>query len=192
MSTAPARKSGFYDNPRFEKIGGKFYAMAAASVNHSRVSDNITHMFKLYLKGRWCKSFSVVNVFLEDDNVIPDNMIVCDKDKIKPNGIHGAPDLVVEILSPSTARFDRDRKMKIYERGGVREYWLADPANKSIDVYVLENDHFVLSGMYAFEPDDGMSDYIPEEYRKKTEDVFTSRIFPDMEVRLEEVFEDVT
>jgi len=191
MSTATAMKLSFYDRPRFETIGGKVYAMAAASINHSRVSGNINLIFNQYLKGRRCETFSGADVFLESDNVIPDNMIVCDKDKIKPDGVHGAPDLVVEILSPSTARKDRDFKMKLYERGGVREYWLVDPANKSIEVYALENDRLELSGVYGIVPDEDLNKF-PEDYRIKPEDVFTSRIFPDMEVPLDEVFMNVT
>ena len=191
MSTTTASKLGFYDNPRFEIIGGEIYAMAAASINHSRVSVKINHIFQRYLSGRWCESFLEADVFLEGDNVIPDIMIVCDKDKIKPDGIHGAPDLVVEILSPTTARIDKDFKMKLYERGGIREYWLVDPANKVVDVYVLEDNRLVLSGVYGIIPDELLVKF-PEDYRRKPEDVFSSRIFPDMEVSLAEVFMHVS
>jgi len=72
-----------------------------------------------------------------DTVVQPDVFVVCDPDKIQDDGIHGAPDFVVEVLSDSTAYKDLTAKKSLYERAGVREYWLVDPHNGSVFPYVL-------------------------------------------------------
>lgn len=190
MSSSTARKLSFYDNPRFEKLDGKFYAMAAASINHCQVSGNIYHMLRHYLAGRRCRPFQEADVFLDDDNVIPDVMIVCDRDKIKPNGVYGAPDLIVEILSPTTIKRDKVQKMQLYERFAIKEYWLVDPASKTLELYVYNERCFELPQVYTIVPDEFL-DKFPEDYREKPDDTFFSPTFPDMEVRLEEVFLNV-
>lgn len=87
---------------REELIGGKIVMMSPAATNHNRISGNIYGIFWSYLKGKKCVPFGDgEKVFLtETDHYVPDFMVVCDRDKIKPDGVHGAPDLVVEILSP--------------------------------------------------------------------------------------------
>ena len=80
---------------------------------------------------------------------IPDFMVVCDPDKIKPDGVHGAPDLVVEVLSPSTARNDKTRKKDIYARCGVQEYWIVDPSGKSLEIYRTSGSEFMLYDVHA-------------------------------------------
>jgi Uma2 family endonuclease len=191
MGASTARNLNSYESIRFERIGSKIYAMAAASINHNRVMGKINGIFQKHLSGRKCESFLVSDVFLDDENVIPDVMIVCDKDKVKPRGVYGAPDLVVEILSPSTAHIDRSLKKTLYERSGVKELWLVDPSGKSIEVYVLENERYSLSSMYSIF-DDELIDHYPEDYRPpKTPETFNSPTFPDMEVSLVEVFSNV-
>jgi len=96
------------DKPYYEVLNGKIVAMASASVNHATVTINILSIFKRHFKGMFYRVFSEVDVFLSDkDTFIPDLMVVCKPDIIKRNGINGAPDLVVEVLSPSTIRYDR-------------------------------------------------------------------------------------
>ena len=80
----------------------------------------------------------------DEDYYIPDFMVVCDPDKIQPDGVHGAPDLVVEVLSPSTMNNDLGRKKDVYERAGVKEYWIVSPVEKAITVYRLQEGRFVL------------------------------------------------
>ena len=75
-------------------------------------------------------------------------MIVCDPNIRKKDGIHGAPDLVVEVLSPSTAHNDRFRKKEIYAKAGVKEYWIVDPLNCIIEVYLNQNSDLVLDRLY--------------------------------------------
>ena len=100
-----------------ELINGKVAAMShRPSVNHHQVSLNIASIFSRYLKGKICRPFGDgVDLYLtEKDRFIPDGMVICDPRKIKRNGVYGAPDLVVEILSPGTARNDRGYKKDAY------------------------------------------------------------------------------
>ena len=116
----------YQEEPREELLNGKIFMMASPSVNHSTVASNIYYAFRTYLKGKTCRAFNDgVDVYLtEDDRVIPDVMIVCNKNMIALDGIHGAPDLIVEVLSPSTAKNDRGYKKDLYEQSGVKEYWI--------------------------------------------------------------------
>ena len=110
----------YQEERREELIGGKVVMMSPASTNHTFVSGNIHGIFWHYLKGKKCTPISDGStVYLtDDDHFVPDFMVVCDPDKIKSDGIHGAPDLVVEVLSPSTMRNDKTRKKDVYARCG--------------------------------------------------------------------------
>ena len=93
------------DEPRTELIGGKVVAMSPRpATNHNRISWNLYGIFRDYLRGRRCEPFADgEDLYLsKTEHYIPDMMVVCDPDKIKPNGVYGAPDLVAEVLSPST------------------------------------------------------------------------------------------
>ena len=137
-----------------ELIDGKITAMSPVAPNHSLTAGNIYTIFKNHLKKRKCTPiFDGVMVYLtEDDRFIPDVMVVCDRDKIKADGVYGAPDLVVEVLSPSTAKHDRGRKKQVYEQCGVSEYWIVDPANKTLEQYLLQQGAFTLHEVYAIYP----------------------------------------
>ena len=115
-----------YEEERWEEvIDGKIMMMSPASLNHNRVVGNIFSLFNHYLKGRTCEAFSDgVALYLTDngDYYIPDVMVVCDPGKVKDDGVHGAPDLVVEILSPRTTKNDRGRKKDDYEKC-LRRKW---------------------------------------------------------------------
>ena len=80
----------------------------------------------------------------EKDRFVPDMMVVCERDKIRNDGVHGAPDLVVEVLFPRTAYRDWGYRMELYAKGGVREYWLVSPAEESVEVYLPEEGRFAL------------------------------------------------
>jgi len=77
-----------------------------------------------------------------DTVVQPDVLIVCDPGKVDARGIRGAPDWVAEVLSPSTARYDRKKKIPVYERAGVREVWLIDATDRQLTIYRLEEGRF--------------------------------------------------
>ena len=91
----------YQEERREELIGGKVVMMAPASSNHNRIAGNIYYIFRRYLNGKKCEPFADgESVYLTDeDHYVPDFMVVCDPDKIKNDGVHGAPDLVVEVLS---------------------------------------------------------------------------------------------
>ncbi|HHY21422.1 MAG TPA: Uma2 family endonuclease, partial [Bacilli bacterium] len=116
----------------------------------------------IYLRGKECAVFgSPIDVCLfahrntPDDEIQdwlhPDLVVVCDKDKITTRNIVGAPDLVIEILSPSTARNDRVTKFHRYEKAGVKEYWIVDPLNEYIEVYERQESRFQLAKLYTKE-----------------------------------------
>ena len=126
----------------------------------------------------------------ETDRFIPDGMVVCDTEKIKRDGVHGAPDLVVEVLSPSTAKHDRGRKKQVYEQCGVSEYWIVDPANKTLEQYLLQQGAFTLHEVYAIYPD-YMLDKMTEEERAALPASFRCSLFEDLDIVLEDIFERV-
>lgn len=133
----------------YECIDGKVYALARPMLRHSRVSSNIHHIFWSHLDGKPCETYQEVDVHLDEkNNVVPDVLIVCDPEKVKPDAVYGAPDLVVEILSPSTAKRDRKEKMHAYARAGVSEYWLVSCTERSVEVYYLMDGRFELDNVY--------------------------------------------
>ena len=100
----------YQDPPSEELINGNVVLMSPRpNVNHNRVAFNIHRIFDKYLNGKKCVPFGDgYDLYLsEKERYVPDFMVVCDRDKIHTDGVHGAPDLVVEVLSPSTARYDR-------------------------------------------------------------------------------------
>jgi len=123
----------------------------------------------------------------EENQFIPDFMVVCDPDKIKSDGVHGAPDLVVEVLSTSTMRNDRTHKKDVYARCGVREYWIVSPAEKSIEQYFLEDGQFVLHDIYTLHADWEL-EQMSEEERAAVVTHFKCSLFDDLDISLEDIF----
>lgn len=183
-----------YQEPVWEEIiGGQVVAMSPRpGVNHNFVCGNIYRIFSNYLFGKRCTPFADgTDLYLSDqEQYIPDGMIVCDPEKIQPNGVHGAPDLVVEVLSPGTARYDRGHKMESYEACGVREYWIVNPADRMIEQYLLRQGRFVLSDTYAIFPDYLIEKMKPEE-KAAVKMEFRCSLFDDLPIRLAEVFDRV-
>ena len=175
-----------------ELIDGKITAMSPVAPNHSLTAGNIYTIFKNHLKKRKCTPiFDGVMVYLtEDDRFIPDVMVVCDRDKIKADGVYGAPDLVVEVRSPSTAKRDRGHKKDAYERHGVREYWLVSPGDCSIEVYLLQDGRFHLDNVYSVYHDYDLFD-MTEEERAAVVTEFRCSLYDDLVIRLEDVFYDL-
>ena len=144
------------EGERWELVDGEAFAMTPApSFRHQRVTGRIYYLLEAALQQGPCvPCVSPVDVVLAQDTVVqPDVVVVCDPSKIEPGGICGAPDLVVEVLSPSTALRDRRTKRDLYERYGVREYLTVDPVSRSAERYLLRDD-----GTYAmpdlFGPED--------------------------------------
>ena len=139
------------EKERFELIDGKVVLMSPRPrINHARISGAIYFAFARYLQGKRCEPFcDGVDVYLAEKNhFIPDVMIVCNPDQVKETHIEGAPALVVEVLSVSTQFRDRGVKMHAYAAAGVQEYWLVNPNDKSIEVYLNHEGTFVLDNIY--------------------------------------------
>lgn len=183
----------YQDEPWEELIGGKVVLMSPRpNINHNHISQNIYRIFDDYLDGKPCTPFADgVDLYLtEEDRFIPDGMIVCDPEKIKTNGVHGAPDLVVEILSNSSAKKDRIAKKRVYEKTGVREYWIVDPNNHSIEVCLLKNGLLELDNIYSVYPDWEL-EKMKEEERAEVPAAFRCSLFDDLEIRIRDVFRRV-
>lgn len=180
----------YQEEPREELLGGEIVMMASPTVNHSQIASNIYYAFRSYLKGKTCRPFNDgVDVYLtENDRVIPDAMIVCNKNIIKLDGIHGAPDLIVEVLSPGTAKNDRGYKKDLYEAAGIKEYWIVDPVLRSIEAYLLSDGKFVLDEVYALYPAEvGFTD----KERKETKKEIHVSLYNDFCISLEEIFDNL-
>jgi Uma2 family endonuclease len=111
----------------------------APTTAHQRLVLSLATVIKSVLRGHPCTAYiAPTHVILSETNVVqPDVFVVCDPAKVTPAGIRGAPDLVVEILSPSTGLKDRRAKRALYERFGVREYLLVDPDAKIVERYAI-------------------------------------------------------
>lgn len=180
----------YREERNIELIGGEVVAMSPSPVwNHMAVSGNIYGIFRDYLKGKKCTPIQDgFDLHLSEEDVfIPDMMVVCDPDKIRPDGVHGAPDLVVEVLSPSTAKNDRTRKKDVYARCGVREYWLVSPGDKLVEVYRAEGTELVLHDIHTLYPD-WMLARMSEEERAAVVTHFKCSLFDDLEISLEDIF----
>jgi len=173
----------------YEVLDGQPVAMASATANHGIVAGNIYGIFRGFLKGKFCRVFSELDVVLFDkDTFIPDVTVVCRPDIIKTNGIHGAPDLVVEVLSPSTMKRDRGYKMQAYAKCGVKEYWLVEPESRAIEVYLLKDGVFEFNNGYALHLS-CMVGKMSDEEKVAIVYEFSPSIFEDMVIRVEDVFE---
>ena len=134
------------DDERWEIIDGEACNMSPApSTRHQRVGWNIKTVFiqnKEKLKD--CIPFDApADVVFDEYNVVqPDIFIVCDKTLIKEQYIQGAPDLIIEIISPNTELRDRREKKKLYELFGIKEYILVNPDREYVERYVMENDKY--------------------------------------------------
>jgi Uma2 family endonuclease len=135
---------------KYELIDGVVYFMSpGASQAHQEVSRELFRQFANFLEGKPCKVFHppfdvCLNALGDFDRTVvqPDILVVCDKSKLDGKRCNGAPDLIIEILSPSTKRHDIYRKFKAYLHAGVREYWVVDTDDKTIIVYVLRDGQY--------------------------------------------------
>ena len=141
------------ENFRAELLDGEIVKMAPLTSRHQMVSGELFFRIRAYLEGKTCKVFAApfaVRLFPKRDNsddtvFQPDLVVVCDPKKLDEHGCNGALDLVIEIISPSTAKYDRIYKLRKYQQAGIREYWIVDPETKSLHVYILENGRYVAS-----------------------------------------------
>ncbi len=137
------------ENVRAELIDGQIYYMSAPSRIHQEILMFLSKIIANYIDSKKgpCKVYPApfaVKLF-EDDNrtvVEPDISVICDTNKLTDRGCTGAPDWIVEIVSPSNSSHDYVRKLNLYMDAGVREYWIVNPINQSVYVYFLEEDKF--------------------------------------------------
>lgn len=181
------------EEPWIELIDGKVFMMSPRPrPMHTDIAGNIYHLFQTYLWNRPCKAYNDgVDVYLDEKNhFIPDVMIVCNKDIIHTDGIYGAPDLVVEVLSPRTEQHDRGKKMQAYARSGVKEYWLVSPLARSVEVYLLKDGAFVLDAVYHDIPDWEFDRMEPEAKAEIRTDIHVS-LYDDLVIHVRDVFHKI-
>jgi Uma2 family endonuclease len=131
------------DDERWEIIDGVAYNMSPApSIRHQTIIGNLYSLLHRQLAGKSCRPFiAPTDVRLSETDVVqPDILVVCDPAKITPSHIEGAPDLVVEVLSPGTSARDLREKKWLYQRSGVREYWVADPLELYVQRFLLPSE----------------------------------------------------
>lgn len=172
------------DDVRWELIEGQAFAMTAPSWQHQGVCTNLILQIGAHFRGQGCRVFPApFDIRLpendEPDDAIrtvlqPDLSVVCDARKLDSRGCRGAPDFVIEILSPSTAARDHVIKRALYERHGVREYWLVHPLDRVVTIYRAADSVF------------GPAQTIAATGK------LTSPSFPGLEVDWDEVFADVS
>jgi Uma2 family endonuclease len=162
------------DSERWELIDGVPYNMTPApTTRHQSILTKLVSRIDAFLAGKTCKPFvAPTDVVFDEYNVVqPDLLVVCDLSKITEANIQGAPDLVVEILSPATSRKDRREKMALYERFGVREYIVIDPANETVERFVHVDGHYGSPDVFGWD------------------EAMTTSVFPELELKLWEIFE---
>lgn len=143
------------DDERWELIDGKAFRMDAPNRYHQKISMNLAGELYIFLKGKACEVYAApfdvrLSVGEGADTVVqPDILVVCDREKLDHKGAKGAPELVIEILSPSTTHHDRVRKFEKYIQYGVKEYWIVDPLNKKVEVHMLEVEDLIIYHMGA-------------------------------------------
>ncbi len=132
------------EGERAELIDGQLYALASPSRIHQEIIIELTYHFQHYIKSNKgnCKIYAApfaVNLNANDQTFVePDISIICEPDKLSDRGCEGAPDLVIEVVSPSSHRMDYIKKTALYADAGVREYWIVDPATEQTTLYRFE------------------------------------------------------
>ena len=143
----------YYNIPehvRAELIDGQIYYQAAPSRIHQELLNFLNTEINIYIRSKngFCKVYPApfaVKLFADRENIVePDISVICDRKKLTDRGCTGAPDWIVEIISPNNPEHDYIRKLNLYKDAGVREYWIADPENRTVRV-MLPDAHHVFS-----------------------------------------------
>ena len=133
------------EKERVELMDGEVVMLGAPSTDHQGVLTELLYQIRSFLENSPCRVFVAPFALRldpqkndRDDTVLePDLAVICDPSKIEKQGCHGAPDLVIEIISPSSASYDRMAKFRKYQQGKVKEYWIVDPETRTVQVCVL-------------------------------------------------------
>ncbi len=168
------------EDERWELLDGVAFNIAAPSRRHQEVSGELFYQIRGYLADKPCKVYSApfevrFNESKEEEqirNVVqPDITVVCDKSKLDDKGCLGSPDLIIEVISPTSISLDYVKKLALYEKYGVKEYWIVHPIDNTVMVFILGEDYqYGKPGIYT------------EDTRLK------SRLFVDLTIDLKQVF----
>ena len=140
------------DGERWEIIDGEAFNMSPAPrLRHQDVLIELATQLQLFFRGKTCKLFvAPTDVKLSEHDVIqPDLLVVCDAKQLKDTHVEGPPALVVEILSPTTQQHDRIRKLRLYAKFGVREYWIVNPYPSLVEILVLDDTQYRIHNVYG-------------------------------------------
>ena len=170
------------DEKRYEIIDGDLFCMNAPLRIHQKISFDLGRKLADLLEKRGCEVYlAPFDVRLSETknekeiiNVVqPDISVICDKNKLDEKGCFGAPDLIVEVVSPSSASRDYVKKRRLYEKFGVKEYWIINPEQRFLQIQKLEGNKYVTTDSYA------------------SEEVVPSSIFPELQIDLSEIFPEL-
>jgi len=165
---------GYSDPLKTEIINGVIYDMASGTFEHAEAVSNTMAILNAFFTGKHCKPFtSELEICLDPENVYrPDISVICDFSKRRRNGYYGAPALVIEVLSPSTASHDHNEKFDNYEKYGVTEYLLINPEYLMVEQYILVDGVYKLNAIHI-----------------KRGTKFESRVFEGLVFELDTIFE---
>lgn len=154
---------------RFELIDGVIYNLSSPSYEHQYAVNEIHGTFYNWFKNKSCIPLTSpfdITLFKAEDNICvvqPDIIVICDRDKMDKNGKYkGVPTLVVEVLSPSTRSKDTLKKLELYKHCGIKEYWMVDPKNNLVYIYLLDKNE--ITDSLAFQKD--AYEYVESAYFK--------------------------
>ncbi|MCL2170297.1 MAG: Uma2 family endonuclease [Defluviitaleaceae bacterium] len=166
--------------------------MSPGRRKHGEVGRQIFLILSRSRKKGGCQIFKEDTIVKlnEDNKFIPDVAVACDKSKHKDDAYHGAPDLIVEVLSPTTAKNDRTHKKHVYGISGVKEYWIVDVDLHSIEVHLLEDDELKLNELYRVLPK-WETQFLIEQQDLIPPTSFTTPVLGGVHIDLYEVFEEI-
>ena len=151
---------GWPEQPWYELVDGEAVMFATPMRRHQKIVGRLFNKIFNYLDGKKCEVYDApfgVRLFQKegektedaDTLLIPDISVICDTDKLDDYGCKGAPDMIVEVLSPSNMKHDLRTKYLLYERAGVKEYWIVDPEKNMVAVYLLEDQKYCAAMCYT-------------------------------------------
>ena len=166
------------DGVRCELINGKIVMLDSPSPTHEEICTNVIGLLWHYLKGKKCQVYHGVGVRFREKEPInhalePDIVVVCNPAMIHKEGIVGAPDFIIEVLSPSNTRNDTVWKLNLYQAEGVREYWIVNPEQRTVHTFILENGRY---GIIAYDADERIPVSVLDNF-----EIDMSRVFPAAE-----------
>lgn len=158
----------------YQLIEGELVMTPAPGLRHQIISANIFEEMRAFFKGKGVILYAPIDVYLGEENAYQPDIVFISKERkeiIKNDGIYGPPDIIVEILSPSTAYYDIRKKYRVYEKYKVREYWIVDPDMRSVEIYSYQGGRFVL--MSKAEDTGEIGSVVFDEFKLRLEDIFS-------------------